>query len=486
MSLIFQNSIDSGELPEDWLKANISPIFKKGNVHLPGNYRPVSLTSVTCKILEHIVCKHLLNHLERNKVLTNLNHGFRSGYSCETQLLTTTRDLFQNLDAGFQTDVIILDFSKAFDTCPHNKLLHKLDKYGIKGPLNNWLRSFLTKRSMKVVLNGEESPSVSVDSGVPQGTVLGPLLFLCHVNDLPETIKSQVRLFADDCLVYRPIRNLEDQLQLQEDLRSLEVWAKRWGMRFNSTKCYVLSIGCKSPFFYELNQTVLSHVENNPYLGVILSDDLKWYHQVSKVKKKANSTLSFLKRNLRMCPEECRKLAYLALVRSKMEYGSVVWDPYLEKDIQMLENIQRKGARFITGEYRIREEGCVTAMLSRLELTPLQERRKHARLTMMYKIVNELLPSMNNQQYFIPAERRSQRNIKLKKDKDYETENILERRIVNNNKGFKVIDCHLQQTENSFFHRTIIDWNHLDNSVVFNPSTEAFKRSLLKRSDITI
>lgn len=150
-------------------------------------------------------------HLESNKILTDLNHGFRSGYSCETQLLTTSNDLYKNLEKGLQTDIIILDFSKAFDTCPHEELLYKLNNYGIDGKILRWLRTFLTRRSMKVVLNGEQSKQVPVLSGVPQGTVLGPLLFLCHINDLPSRVKSQVRLFADDCLLYRPIKNLEDQ-----------------------------------------------------------------------------------------------------------------------------------------------------------------------------------------------------------------------------------------------------------------------------------
>ena len=144
--------------------------------------------------------------------------------------------------------MIILDFSKAFDTVPHSKLLHKMKLYGVDGNINSWLSDFLTNRKMKVVVDGEESDSVTVDSGVPQGTVLGPLLFLCHINDLPDAVKSTVRLFADDCLLYRSIRNMDDHLALERDLQQLETWAKTWGMRFNAKKCYLMSINQVSTF----------------------------------------------------------------------------------------------------------------------------------------------------------------------------------------------------------------------------------------------
>ena len=146
---MFQKSIDCGDQPEDWVSANISPVFKKGDVHLAENYRPVSLTSVSCKLLEHIICKHMLNHLEKNKILTNPNHGFRSGYSCETQLLVTLDELLHFNDKGLQTDIAILKFSKAFDTVPHEELLCELESYGITGSLHEWLRTFLSKRHMQ-------------------------------------------------------------------------------------------------------------------------------------------------------------------------------------------------------------------------------------------------------------------------------------------------------------------------------------------------
>jgi len=370
LAAIFSLSIKSGQLPSDWRTANISSVFKKGDRNKAENYRPVSLTSVASKILEHIICRHLHSHFERHAILTNRNHGFRTGHSCETQLLTTVNDIMQGHDAGRQTDVIILDFSKAFDTVPHSKLLHKLEHYGVRGPILSWLTSFLTERTMRVVLEGEASDDVAVESGVPQGTVLGPLLFLCHINDLPDAVKSTVRLFADDCLLYRVIRTFQDHLALQADLKKLEEWAIQWGMRFNAQKCYVLPTKSKSQFFYSLGDTILQHVEQNPYLGIQISSDLKWSTHITGLCKKVGSTIGFLRRNLRNCPQECRRLAYIALARSSLEYAAVVWDPYLRKDIDKLESMQRRAARFITKDYKSRDPGCVGRMLDTLKLPP--------------------------------------------------------------------------------------------------------------------
>ena len=204
---IFTQSLETGQIPDDWSTAFVTPIFKKGSRSLPENYRPVSLTSVPCKILEHIICSHIHKHLDNHHILSAFQHGFRGGHSCESQLLVTLSDLFYWRDKRVQVDVAVLDFAKTFDTVPHQSLLGKLDHYGIQGPILNWIRAFLTGRTQCVVVDGEKSDFVPVQSGVPQGTVLGPLLFLLHINDLPECVSSSVRLFADDCLLYRTIRS---------------------------------------------------------------------------------------------------------------------------------------------------------------------------------------------------------------------------------------------------------------------------------------
>ena len=459
LSHIYQLSLDSGELPSDWRNANVSPIFKKGDRHTASNYRPVSLTCVCCKLLEHIICRHILNHLEKYNILTELQHGFRSGHSCESQLIITMNDIMKNFDSKIQTDMAILDFSKAFDTVPHRKLLHKLDNYGIRGNINKWIGSFLMDRKQQVIVEGETSEACTVDSGVPQGTVLGPLLFLCHINDLPSRVKSQVRLFADDCLLYRKIRSLKDQLQLQEDLKALEKWAEEWGMRFNATKCYIMSIHRnQNPFthFYELNNHILSQVNDNPYLGVMISANMKWSTHIEKIYKKANSTLGFIRRNLKNCNIRFKETAYISLVRSVLDYSSTVWDPFLQKDIDRLESVQRSAARFVKSDYR--RTSSVSGMMEELGWKPLHQRRKELRLTLLFKIVNDLVA--------IPAHDHITFNQRPQRNKHQRQINIL--------------PANTDIYKHSFFPRTIKDWNSLPESAITCGTINTFKETIQK------
>ena len=182
LTIIFNQSLELGVLPQDWRCANITPLFKKGNRDVAANYRPVSLTSIVCKIMEHVVCSHIWKHLDTLGILSPYQHGFRKGHSCETQLTLTMHHLNKLYDNNIQVDIGILDFSKAFDVVPHRRVLNKLKYYGINGKIHKWISAFLHDRTQSVVVDGHTSSSVDVDSGVPQGTLLGPLLFLLHIN----------------------------------------------------------------------------------------------------------------------------------------------------------------------------------------------------------------------------------------------------------------------------------------------------------------
>ena len=277
LTAIFRKSYDSGIIPEDWKTANITPVFKKGKISDAANYRPISLTCIACKLMEHILTSHIMKHANDHNILYGLQYGFRGGRSCETQLVEFINDLANNMQNGGQTDVAIMDFSKAFDKVGHQRLLLKLHHYGVRGKTNKWIQAFLTNRTQRVVLNGEHSCNAHVTSGVPQGSVLSPCLFLLYINDLPESLGSTVRLFADDSLLYMTIRSQANTEILQNDLKKLEHWEEKWLMQFNTDKCHVLRVTRKqNPIIqeYTLHGKVLETVNSAKYLGVTLTSDL--------------------------------------------------------------------------------------------------------------------------------------------------------------------------------------------------------------------
>jgi len=305
LTLIFKTSLRQGSLPEDWLHAYIVPAYKGGNKdkNLPENYRPVSLTSICCKTLEHIVYSNVMSHLNKNKVLSSYQHGFRENRSCVSQLLITVNDFARNLNDQKQTDTILLDFSKAFDKVNHFKLCLKAAHYGIRGSTLKWIEAFLHNRTQQVVLNGKFSEKASVLSGVPQGTVLGPLLFLIYINDMPAYVQSNIRLFADDAYLYRTIANINDPLSLQDDLTSLQEWERLWDMEFHPQKCKHLPITST----YSIHNEELENVLKAKYLGVTIDKKLKWNTHVESICNKANQKRSFLQRNLRNCSREVKE-----------------------------------------------------------------------------------------------------------------------------------------------------------------------------------
>ena len=220
LTILFNKSVTTGIVPSDWRTAHVSPVYKKGQKYNPENYRPISLTCICCKLLEHFFVKHIMSHADTHNILYSLQRGFRTGRSCETQLLEFIDDVTLNMENGKQTDILVMDFSKAFDKVSHSLLLHKLHYYGIQGELNSWIQNFLFNRKQAVVLEGDKSDYryVAVESGVPQGSVLEPILFLYYINDIPAGLLSTMRLFADDTIAYLAIKSNRDALTLQQDL----------------------------------------------------------------------------------------------------------------------------------------------------------------------------------------------------------------------------------------------------------------------------
>ena len=287
-----------------------------------------------------------------------------------------------------QVDIPILDFSKAFLKVPHQRLLGKLRHYGITGQTCGSIQAFLSNRTQCVVVDGASSQWCPVESGVPQGTVLGPLLFLLFINDPPNFVSSQVRLFADDCLIYRTISSIEDQLKLQADPNSLEDWASTWGVSFNPSKCTLMSISRSSSpfiFFYSLCDVILQQVDEAKYLGILLRSDLMWSKHIQHLVSKANSTMGLLRRNLTTHSAKLREQAFISLVHSCLEYCCAIWDPHLAKDSDNLEAVQRRAACFVTQDYS--RDTSVTQLLKDLHWLQLKDRRRDICLSLMYRIV---------------------------------------------------------------------------------------------------
>ena len=240
---MFNLSLEEGIVPSEWKEANITPLFKKGSRNKPDNYRPVSLTSVVCKLLETLFRDHMVEFLVKHKVINTYQHGFLKSRSCLTNLLCIFEETTKWVDDGSPVDIAYLDFQKDFDKVPHQRLLFKLKVHGIGNYVINWIEKWLTHKRRRVIEDGEISNWKYVLSGVPQGSVLGLILFLIYTNDLEDDISSKVLKFADDTKVFRKVTNDTDKQSLQDDLEKIVKWSEQLQMLFNFWKCKCVQIG---------------------------------------------------------------------------------------------------------------------------------------------------------------------------------------------------------------------------------------------------
>ena len=301
LAVLFNKSFEQGRLPKEWKLAEIKPIFKKGNKMCTNNYRPVSLTCVLCKVMESFIRSRIQNHMENLKLYASCQHGFRQGKSCITQLLDVFNDFSNFTDESRPFDVIYLDFKKAFDSVPHERLLVKLKSYGVDGKLFEWVEDFLRDRRQYVRVGNEYSSTMKVTSGVPQGSILGPILFLIFINDLPDSVNSICSIFADDTKAYNTSDN-GDQIQL--DIRALEEWSQKWQLFFNCTKCKCMHFGNKNPkrdYFFTLgeNKVKIPDCNEEKDLGIIFDCNLKFDLHINSIVNKANCMIGLIRRNFK-------------------------------------------------------------------------------------------------------------------------------------------------------------------------------------------
>ena len=455
---LFNKTVKVGKLPKSWKTAEVRPIFKKGNKATPGNYRPVSLTSVVCKVFESFIRDALYKHLIDNNLLAIEQYGFCKGRSCITQLLSTLFDWFQGLDSHIPVDAVYLDFRKAFDTVPHIRLLTKLQGYGVRCQVLKWVEDFLSDRDQYVSVNNKNSEHIPVTSGVPQGSVLGPILFIYFINDLPEVVKCVSKIFADDTKVYSMINDISDHQAMQDSINAMVEWSEKWLSFFNSEKCKVLHLGRNNPkYTYKMkdgkviNELVETTCEKD--LGVYIDPELCFTEHISTVTHKAKNMCYLLLRVITYKTADIMLPLYKALIRPILEYGNPVWCPYKMKDIDDLEDIQRYFTKRIIGLYNTSYE----ERLRKLKLPSLNFRRLRGDRIEVSKIIHNIYDPLTTQKFF-----------------------KLELNSVTRTNGYKITKNRTNTTpyQHFFSNRITNPWNSLPAKVVNAETVNSFKNAL--------
>jgi hypothetical protein len=455
LTKIFQRSVDTGVLPTDWLDAVVVPIFKKkGSNSAPENYRPVSLTSPCCKVLETLFKKRILDHLLKFGLLTELQHGFLASKSTLTNTLTCLDKWFKAVDDGKVVHSVFLDFAKAFDTVSHPKLLHKVSAYGIRGNVLAWLESLLSNRSQRVRVGNTFSVPVNVTSGVPQGTVLGPLLFLLYINDLPDVIKTVSAFFADDCKLFTICdKSVVSDPKMGESLKLVHQWATTWQLSLSVPKCTVFIFGHpKVPPNYRIGDHILETRSDVSDLGVLLSETAKSSNHCLNISNKGLQMVSMIFRNFSTRNRQFLCSMFNVYVLPVLSYNSPVWSPYLLKDIRRVERVLRTFTRRIPGlsglTYKDR--------LATLKMCSLEESRIRSDLILCYRVLNNLV-CLDSAQFFTQSTETRTRGHPLK---------------------LYIPPVNHDYSKYFFSNRVPKIWNALPCDVVMAPSLTLFKKRL--------
>ena len=462
--LLFENSTKSSYYPDIWKKSKIVPVHKKNDQQLVTNYRPISLLPIFGKIFEKIIFNRIYNFLSEKNLLNHNQSGFRPSDSCVNQLLSITHEIFQAFDCNPTLEVrsVFLDISNAFDKVWHEGLLYKLKSMGISGELHKLLENYLSGRLQRVVLNGQTSSWRPVMAGVPQGPILGPRLFLIYINDLPNGLKSNAKLFADDTSLFTIVKEKNESTNVpNNDLSLISKWAYDWKMLFNPDPkkpaqevIFSRKKQSQSHPTISLNNIHVERASYQRHLGIILDEKLNFKQHVDNVILKVDKGISVIKKLRHSLPIKSLITIYEAFLRPLIDYGDIIYDQAQNESFcEKLESVQYKAALAITGAIQgtSREK-----IYKELGLESLKNRRWYKRLYCVFKIMNEEAP-------------------------EYLT-NILpkcQQTIATRNSNIPTFYCRTDCFKFSFFPSTLKDWFNLDSSIRNSESLAIFKTRLL-------
>jgi len=391
---LFNMSLKKCHFPAIWKEASVIPIHKKGNLGECSNYRPVALTSCLAKVFEKCIFKHVFNYFLDNNILSNLQSGFMPGDSTSNQLTYLYDSISRALDDGKEIRAVFCDISKAFDKVWHNGIINKLKSYGIQGHLLNWFESYLENRTQRVVIDGYSSEAKQVTAGVPQGSVLGPLLFLVYINDIIEDIDSNIRLFADDTFLYVIVENPNDTADiLNNDLQKISGWAEKWQVTFNPNKTESIQFSRKlnpSPKpNLKMNDSPIKEVKSHKHLGITLQDDCRWNIHVNEIAQKISPMINCLRSLKYRLNRKTLEIMYKSFILPIFDYCSHIWDNCSDEQAQILEKLHLDALRTICGGVRGTSHRRI---YDETGMQPLKDRRYKQKLTIFYKMKNNLLP----------------------------------------------------------------------------------------------
>lgn len=393
LMLIFNLALATQTFPSAWKISRITPVFKRGNINEIGNYRPISIINNFAKVFELILHEHIYNFVEKR--IIPQQHGFVKSRSTVTNLFCFTQDLAESIDNGMQTDVVFMDFSRAFDRMDHGILLSKLLNFGFSENFVIFLQSYLTNRIQFVQCHGHRSAEVVATSGVPQGSHLGPLFFIIFINDILSVLNVDCLLYADDMKIYSNIQCLEDCTRLNINLTAISEWCLSNRLPLNISKCKVMTFTKKLTsiiYDYDIGGRRVERCSTFSDLGVIFDQKLSFREHIFKVVSDSFRTLGFVLRNSSdFSNTETIELLYRSFVRARLEYADIVWSPLYSVHIQSLEGIQRRLMKYIC----FRQDGIYPPvgtpnqiLLSRLGFDSLDARRLKHMIIFLYKIIH--------------------------------------------------------------------------------------------------